>query len=497
MHKNVDDTIFVSIAAYRDPELVPTLLDMFAKANAPENLHVGICWQYLEGEFPAPETQIPFSDQCQFIKIPADETEGTCWARHQVQTLYQDEKFYFQIDSHMRFVEGWDSILIHMLNQCPAEKPFLSSYPPGYTLPDNFDPPHFTEMFPLGFTSGGMVYFKGYISPISEAPETPIENPFVAAGFFFCEGKVVQEVPYDPHLYFDGEEITLSARLWTNGWMGYSPNAVVVYHLYNTDVTRSTWTNREFRGKREALSMKRARYLLGEQFAVSSDALMEIDKFGLGTYRTLKSFESYCGLDFKTRLMWQRSNCHPYKTDPNRDTNRLRMAEVFEEIYQDRVWSSGETRCGPGSTEQAVRPLLQELLGWLHQNKVKSICDAGCGDLNWTRFLASAVDHLIGVDISSYALTSAKERSKEFVNVSVKNLDITSVPCPQVDLVLCRDVLTHLPGYLVHSAIQKFVESGASYLAATSFKRPTGVNTDIVTGGWRPLELFSFNRTHS
>jgi len=43
------DTIFVQIPAYRDPELVPTLVDLIEKAQAPRRLRVGVCWQHDEG----------------------------------------------------------------------------------------------------------------------------------------------------------------------------------------------------------------------------------------------------------------------------------------------------------------------------------------------------------------------------------------------------------------------------------------------------------------
>ena len=39
-------SIFVQIAAYRDPELVPTIQDMLANAKYPKKLTVCICNQY-------------------------------------------------------------------------------------------------------------------------------------------------------------------------------------------------------------------------------------------------------------------------------------------------------------------------------------------------------------------------------------------------------------------------------------------------------------------
>ena len=50
MKSKQNDLIFVSIASYRDPELLPTLRDMFAKAKHPDLLRVGLCWQKTEEE---------------------------------------------------------------------------------------------------------------------------------------------------------------------------------------------------------------------------------------------------------------------------------------------------------------------------------------------------------------------------------------------------------------------------------------------------------------
>lgn len=60
--------------------------------------------------------------------------------------------------------------------------------------------------------------------------ERPAPSPFISAGMLFTLGHAVMEVPYDPYLYFTGEEITLGARLWTSGWEIYCPNEVISYH---------------------------------------------------------------------------------------------------------------------------------------------------------------------------------------------------------------------------------------------------------------------------
>jgi len=37
--------IFVQLASYRDPQLIPTIEDMLAKADNKDQFVFGICWQ--------------------------------------------------------------------------------------------------------------------------------------------------------------------------------------------------------------------------------------------------------------------------------------------------------------------------------------------------------------------------------------------------------------------------------------------------------------------
>jgi len=72
------------------------------------------------------------------VWIPWQEATGPCKARHLAQQLWDGEEFYLQIDSHMRFVPGWDSQLRHMLQQAEQVatygKAVISSYPPAYEV---------------------------------------------------------------------------------------------------------------------------------------------------------------------------------------------------------------------------------------------------------------------------------------------------------------------------------------------------------------------------
>jgi glycosyltransferase involved in cell wall biosynthesis len=98
-------TIFIQIASYKDPQLIPTLDDCIKNAKHPENLRFGIAWQH------APEENInKYKDDPRFriIDIPYQESKGACWARNKIQQVYNGEKYTLQLDSHHRFIQNWD-----------------------------------------------------------------------------------------------------------------------------------------------------------------------------------------------------------------------------------------------------------------------------------------------------------------------------------------------------------------------------------------------------
>ena len=67
-----------------------------------------------------------------------------------------------------------------------------------------------------------------------EIPAVAKYAPFVAAGFLFAPASFLHEVPFDPFLpyIFMGEEISMSARLWTAGYDIFSPTVNVLNHYY-------------------------------------------------------------------------------------------------------------------------------------------------------------------------------------------------------------------------------------------------------------------------
>jgi hypothetical protein len=92
-------------------------------------------------------------------------------------------------------------------------------------------------------------------------PATAKYAPFVAAGFLFAPALFLHEVPFDPLLpwIFMGEEISMSARLWTSGYDIFSPTVNVLNHYYVRRHYPKFWESVNRWGK-QILSMFRIGY---------------------------------------------------------------------------------------------------------------------------------------------------------------------------------------------------------------------------------------------
>ena len=75
-----------------------------------------------------------FEKNVRTIFVRSRDACGPCWARSLAQSLHRGEKYFLQIDSHMRFRQGWDRFLIEQLEQCESSKPILTTYPAGYEI---------------------------------------------------------------------------------------------------------------------------------------------------------------------------------------------------------------------------------------------------------------------------------------------------------------------------------------------------------------------------
>ena len=478
--------IFVQIASYRDPECQHTINDLFHQARYPDRINVGLCWQYLEGEDPN-LVKVVRPNQVRQLAIPVSLCRGCCWARGQTQQLWKDEPFTLQIDSHMRFVKDWDVRIVNMLEKLRergVSKPILSHMPPGYDLNGVRD-----DWFPTGlrgkFDEHGIMVVKllGKES-LNLAPPEPKMGAFIVAGFFFARSEVIKEVPYDPHLFFLGEEVTLSARLWTKGWDIYHPNEVLVYHLYRSSISASE-KPKKFSNDHVNASMldrrsrMRVRHMLARVASPDIEATIEIEKYGLGHDRTLRMYEEYAGVDFRRRTYRTHSILGIFDSElaPKYDPNRF---SIFQSRFERGIPFSN---AAPWPID-AFAPRLNRIL---KEFSIEKIIDAPCGDSAFGLRLPDFLYH--GLDIIKPLVDSLAEMSSGDPKKSYSILDITRDPLPSGDLILSRDFMTRVSNREIWDFLLNIRASSIRYLLADHEPCENNPIDGGKIGGRRPVNL--------
>jgi [Skp1-protein]-hydroxyproline N-acetylglucosaminyltransferase len=222
-----DGSIFVSVASYRDINCSNTLEELYTKARDPNKIFVGLVQQNKLKS----EDCTYYNANVRNMSISYRKAKGPCYARYLASSLYTGEQYFFQIDSHTRFEQGWDTDLRRYISALP-KMCILSHYPQSwYNMKDKYVPVNDT---PIRVHS----YYKYKAHNISSVGENQFKQGLgVAGGFMFMRGEVLLEVPFDKHLdwVFTGEEFLYSARLYTRGYKFYSPPKNVAYHYYKRE----------------------------------------------------------------------------------------------------------------------------------------------------------------------------------------------------------------------------------------------------------------------
>lgn len=283
------DTIFVSIASYRDVECGNTVRDIFAKARHPERVFLGICEQNTsQGKEYCTVPEFEHSDNIRLIKIPYREAKGPTYARYLCSTLYRDETYFMQIDSHMRFVQDWDVKVIDEHSKCPDQPAVLSTYPLDWGTESAGAMPVLCKS---EFNGDGILQLEAVLKePESDVPSA---IPFASGGFFFGPGSVVTTVPFDPTLdhLFQGEEVLYSARLWTHGFNMYSPTQTIMFHKYTRNDEPKFWD--EENDRERARSVKRVLKLF--------DGALPGYAYGFGKKRSLDAYWKFANVKYGAR----------------------------------------------------------------------------------------------------------------------------------------------------------------------------------------------------
>jgi hypothetical protein len=326
-----NDKIFVQLASYRDPQLVPTMRDALKQATYPENLIFGVCWQRDNTESLEEFTDHP---QVRYQTFNYNESKGLGWARSKVAELWDGEPYTLQLDSHHRFEKGWDAMMIEDYQQAltMSDNPIITTYLSPFDVASADSCRCNLQKLPslmsqYEFSSDKLLMSMPWYIQDWKERDTVIKARTISGHFYFVDSKFINEVPYDPDIYFGGytEETTMSVRAWTSGYDFFSPYRPYIWHEYTRQGRPKHWEDHGVKsetdktsGERDMFARSKTRQLFDQE-----DNGIDLTGYDLGTARTLREYELFTGIDFKKQRI------QDYTLKVNEPPNSLPWDEGF------------------------------------------------------------------------------------------------------------------------------------------------------------------------
>jgi hypothetical protein len=298
------DKIFISLAAYRDPDLINTVKSFYGNAEHKDRLFFSLVSH--EGD----ETNFDFSfipkNQISYQKIDYRLADGACSGRHLANSLLSKKyKYFLHTDSHSRAKQNWDSLLISEYERCSekwGKEYIFTKYPHGFTIDwdsdgvghdrINMDNDSMHKVVPV-WDEIESVYLLRW-QDIEDLKYGDRVYGF-AANFAFGSVSAFIKAPYDPYLYFLGEEISLGLRLSVKGVNLVAPPVNAIWTNYDRDNGKRNfhWVDSQTWGLRD----KSARLRLNQLFHGE-----DLGIYGLqDNMKEYRKLQSEMGLDFESK----------------------------------------------------------------------------------------------------------------------------------------------------------------------------------------------------
>lgn len=288
--------LLVSVASYRDPDLANTIRSAYDNAKHPEQLFFSVFSQAEENEHPdlsfVPESQMSYK------KAHWSESQGACWAR-EIANRDISGDYFLQIDSHSRFLPHWDKLITSAYKKAQGfwgNRIILTRYPDPFELDDNgnaelFSQPNFFKIETYWHEPSEMV-----ASRWADVVDTTNgdEQFYLSAGCIFTEVSLMKQLPYDPELYFVGEEFSMALRAYTRGIRLITPTVKFMLTNYNraNSKRRFHWQDHEQWHQLNRKSYERVGKMMDGNLT---------DIYGIGSKFLFEQYQKLIGIDFASK----------------------------------------------------------------------------------------------------------------------------------------------------------------------------------------------------
>lgn len=264
-----DERIYVQIPSFLDTEIGPTLRNLFATAAHPRRLRVVVLWQHDEHD--VIDADLTAIANLEFVAVDARQSEGPNWARRQIRERWDGEQYTLMLDSHHRFVAGWDEKLIHMHRRLGAStrspnKAILTAYLTPYS-PDRplwNCTPRAIRLLPHEWEEGVLTRLVGWPIAFTSDLHEPVPAEFASYHFLFGPGTLNAEsgLAALDDIYFFGDEVVLGLLLLTMGYELFHPHLPLGWHAYDRTQRQPHWTRSANWAERHRVSLALVRSMI-------------------------------------------------------------------------------------------------------------------------------------------------------------------------------------------------------------------------------------------
>lgn len=297
-------SIFINIAGYHDYEIVKTIEDLIDKSSKQNELKFGIHSVFEEED----TIGVPKLENVKYISSKAPNNLGPALGRYIAHSLYDNEDYYFVIDSHTRVDKDWDVEFINDIEYYKGlgfDKPLLTAYPTMYWYENGIEKKYSGKKDPqnIRFTSYDSDSLRSIVLGGSREAiyDDSIHQHSIAGGFCFGPGPFID---FNKDIAFS-EEFIIGAMLYTNGYDLLIPRSLMVYHYYNAPEKGSF---EEF-NRRSVWDYEPNLEILYKQLGDTNNTIIKIvsekltGKNLLGSERSLEDYGNFLGLNFDKEFL--------------------------------------------------------------------------------------------------------------------------------------------------------------------------------------------------
>lgn len=258
-----DNKIFVSLCGIDEIDLEQTIESCLESADEPDNIFFGISVQYDK----LPKGSLDRFRNATVLLLETNVVLGVGLARSLSYSTYGGQQYFLQIDGHMLFEQSWDSLCIGIYEESIKyhDKIIITGYVPSWyrknceivkqklltnnwclsveqNILENLDSRSMKCGQPL------LSVEVGNITNLSKSLAV-CEQKAISYHFAFSGGAFCYNLMPDPHIVYNGDEVTIALRAWTQGYKFVAPTKTVIYHLdkTNDDIYGNTLNWRKFR----------------------------------------------------------------------------------------------------------------------------------------------------------------------------------------------------------------------------------------------------------